>query len=170
MRGQNMALRSTQSRNRAAGSTQGGVARMVMDCGTCIIFIRFPQTWDCLSTYLGLSFKCSPFMWMLVFMLEEDRCKCEWKPTTKYATKYIGLVSFLHIHTNYLDLQAWKKLALGGVKAFNDYMCTSVNVKKWISYKVNETNKICYTVQHIKVQDLYIFTMLHVCTFNVFTG
>ena len=35
---------------------------------------------------------------------------------------------------------------------------------------VNGNNKICYTVQHIKVQDLYIFTMLHVCTFYVFTG
>jgi len=112
----------------------------------------------------------SPFMWMLVFMLKEDRCKCEWKPTTKYATKYIRLISFLHIHTKYLDLQACKKLAHGGVKAFDDYMCTSVNVKKWISYIVNENNKLCYTVQHIKVQDLYIFTMLHVCTFYVLTG
>jgi len=43
------------------------------------------------------------------------------------------VVSFLHIHTNYLDLQAYKKLAHGGVKAFDDYMCTSVNVKKWIT-------------------------------------
>jgi len=36
-----MAVRSTQGRNRAARSTQGGVTRMVMDCGTCIIFIMF---------------------------------------------------------------------------------------------------------------------------------
>jgi len=74
------------------------------------------------------------------------------------------------MHSKYLDLQACKKLAHGGVKTFDDYMCTSVNVKKWISYIVNEDNKICYTVQHTKVQDLYIFTMLHVCTFYVFTG
>jgi len=31
-----MAVRSTQGRNRAARSTQGGVTRIVMDCGTCI--------------------------------------------------------------------------------------------------------------------------------------
>jgi len=36
-----MAVRSTQGRNRAARSTQGGVTLMEMDCGTCIIFIRF---------------------------------------------------------------------------------------------------------------------------------
>jgi len=36
-----MAVRSTQGQNRAAHITQGGVALMVMDCGTCIIFIRF---------------------------------------------------------------------------------------------------------------------------------
>ena len=36
-----MAIRSTQGRNRASRSTQGGVTLMVMDCGTCIIFIRF---------------------------------------------------------------------------------------------------------------------------------
>jgi len=101
-------------------------------------------------------------------MLKQDRCKCEWKPTTKYATKYIRLVSCLHIHTKYLDLQACKKLSHGGVKAFDDYMCTSVNVKKWISYIVNENNKICYTVQHIKVQDLYIFTMLHVYVHSMY--
>jgi len=59
---------------------------------------------------------------MLVFMLKKDRCKCEWKPTTKYATKYICLVSFLHIHDKYLDLQACKKLAHRGVKALDDYM------------------------------------------------
>ena len=40
-RGQNMAVRSTQGRNRASQITQGGVTLMVMDCGTCIIFIRF---------------------------------------------------------------------------------------------------------------------------------
>jgi len=87
-----------------------------------------------------------PFMGMLVFMLKEDRCKCEWKPPTKYARKYICLVSFLHIHTNYLDLQACKKLAHGEVKAFDDYMCTSVYVKKCISYIVNENNK--YATQY----------------------
>jgi len=36
-----MAVRSTQGQNRAARSTHGGVTRMVMDCGTCIIFIMF---------------------------------------------------------------------------------------------------------------------------------
>jgi len=36
-----MAVRSTQGRNRAARSAQGRVTHMVMDCGTCIIFIRF---------------------------------------------------------------------------------------------------------------------------------
>jgi len=36
-----MAVRSTQGRNRAVRSTQGGVTLMKMDCGTCIIFIRF---------------------------------------------------------------------------------------------------------------------------------
>jgi len=40
-RGQNIAVRSTQGRNRAARSMQRGVTLMVMDCGTCIIFIRF---------------------------------------------------------------------------------------------------------------------------------
>jgi len=54
------------------------------------------------------------------------------------------------------------------VKAFDDYMCTSVNVKKCISYIVNENNKICYTVQYIKVHFLYIFTML--CMIYVFTA
>jgi len=71
-----MAVRSTQGRNMAACSTQGGVTRLVMDCGTCIIFIRVripdqvycnksqnnntfllkkmppsptTQTWDCLA-------------------------------------------------------------------------------------------------------------------------
>ena len=78
------------------------------------------------------------------------------KTKTKYTTKYKCLVSFLHIHTNYLDLQACKKLAHSGLKAFDDYMCTSVNVKKCISYIVNENDKICYSVQYIKVQDLYI--------------
>ena len=61
-----------------------------------------------------------------------------------------------------------QKLAHGRVKAFDDYMCTSVNVKKCVSYIANGNNKICFTVQHIKVQDVYIFTML--CTFYVFTG
>jgi len=36
-----MAERSRQGRNMAARSTQGGVIRMLMDCGTCFIFIRF---------------------------------------------------------------------------------------------------------------------------------
>jgi len=67
------------------------------------------------------------------------------------------LVCFLHIHTKYLELQACKKLAHGGVKAFDDYMCKSVNVKKWISYIMNENNKICYTVQQFKVQDFLHF-------------
>ena len=46
------------------------------------------------SLYTDLGLSC---MWMLVFLLKEDRCKCE--PRTKHATKYICLVSFLHIHT-----------------------------------------------------------------------
>jgi len=41
MRGQNMAVRSTQDKNRATRSTQGGVTLMEMDCGICIIFISF---------------------------------------------------------------------------------------------------------------------------------
>ena len=65
------------------------------------------------------------------------------------------LVSFLHIRTKYLDLQACKKLAHRRVKAFDDYMCTSVNVKKCISYIVNKNYTICYTVKYIKVQYLY---------------
>ena len=81
---------------------------------------------------------------MLVVLLKEDRCKCE--PRTQHATKYICLVSFLHIHTKYVDLQACKKLAHCGVKAFEDYMCTSVNVKKIISYIVNENMK--YATQY----------------------
>ena len=36
-----MAVRSTQGRNRAAQMTQVGVTLMVIDCGTCIIFIMF---------------------------------------------------------------------------------------------------------------------------------
>ena len=40
----------------------------------------------------------------------------------------------MHIHNKHLHLQACKKLAHRGVKAFDDYMCTSVNVKKCISY------------------------------------
>jgi len=89
--------------------------------------------------------------------------------TTNQICKKIH-ISKLSTYTRqkHLDLQACKKLAHGGVKAFDDYMCTSVNMKKCISYKVNENNKICYTVQHIKVQDVYIFTML--CTFYVFTS
>jgi len=39
--GQNMAVRSTQGINRATRSTQGDVTLMEMDCGACIIFIRF---------------------------------------------------------------------------------------------------------------------------------
>jgi len=126
-----MAVRSAQGRNRAARSTQGGVTRIVTDCGTCIIFIMFripdqvycntsknnnfllkmpPSLLHRLGTVLHF-----PFMWMLVFVLKGDRCKCEWKQTTKYATKYIREVSFLHIHTSYLDLQACKKLARGRV-------------------------------------------------------
>jgi len=54
------------------------------------------------------------------------------------------------------------------VKAFDDYMCTSERDEMHKLY--SERNyKICYTVhvQYIKVQYLYIFTML--CTFYVFT-
>ena len=84
-------------------------------------------------------------------------------------TKYICLVSFLHIHTKYLELQACKKVAHGGVKAFDDYMCTSVNVKKWISYIVNENNKICYTVQHIqctRLLHIYHATCMYILFIN----
>ena len=65
-----------------------------------------------------------------------------------------------------------KKLAHSRVKAFDDYMCTSVNVKKCISYIVNENDKICYTVHYIKVQDLYILTMIYTFygVITVFTG
>ena len=159
---------------------------MVMDCGTCIIFIRFriPDQVYCNKSKKNLLFKTfilqkinaplllhrlgtvlhSPFMRMLVFMLKEDRCKCEWKPPTKYARKYICLVSFLHIHTKYLDLQACKKLAHRGVKAFDDYyQCErekNAFYKLW--FIVNENNKICYTLQHITVQDVYIFTICYV--------
>ena len=38
---QYMAVRSTQGRNRVAHSTQGDVTIMEMDCGACIICIRF---------------------------------------------------------------------------------------------------------------------------------
>jgi len=75
---------------------------------------------------------------------------------------------FNKIHMFSFDQQACKKLAHGGVKAFDDYMCTSVNMKKCKSYIVNENNKICHTVQYLKVQDLYIFTVL--CIFYVFTA
>ena len=54
------------------------------------------------------------------------------KTTTKYAKKYT-FSNFLHIHTNYLDIQARKKRAHSGVKAFDDYMGTSVNEKKCIA-------------------------------------
>jgi len=102
----------------------------------------FIQTWDCLVDLLSFHVN--------VFMLKDDRCKCESKPTTKNATKYICLVSFLHIHNKHLHLQACKKLAHRGVKTFDDYMCTSDNVTKCISYMGNETYIICYTVQYIK--------------------
>ena len=36
-----MVVRSTQGRYRATRSAQGGVTFMEMDCGTCIILIRF---------------------------------------------------------------------------------------------------------------------------------
>jgi len=89
--------------------------------------------------------------------------------TTNQICKKIHMFSkCLHIQAKYLDLQACKKLAHGGVKVFDDYMRTSVYVKKCISYIVNENNKICYTVQDIKVQDVYSVTML--CTLYVFTG
>jgi len=79
------------------------------------------------------------------------------KTNNQICSKYICLVNFLHIHTEPLDLQACKKLAHGAVNAFDDYMCTSVNVKKYIAkIIVNENNKICYTVQHIKYNKIYI--------------
>jgi len=55
------------------------------------------------------------------------------KANNQIYKKYICLVNFPHIHTKYLDLQACKKLAHGGVKVFDDYMCTSVNVNKNIA-------------------------------------
>ena len=88
------------------------------------------------------------------------------KTNNQICNKYIYLVSFLHIHTKYLDLQACKKLAHGGVKAFDDhvYMCTSANVKNCIAiYIVKENVKICYTVQHIKVQDnIHLYHAMHI--------
>ena len=150
-----MAVRSTQGQNRAARSTQGDVTHLLKGCGINFIRSRIPDQVYCnkirKATILCLKHlfcknKChspllhrlgtvlhSSCMWMLVFMLKENTCKCEWKPTTKYATKYICLVSFPHIHTKYLDLQTCKKLAHGGVKTFDDYICTSVNVKKCIA-------------------------------------
>jgi len=151
-----MAVHSTQGQNKAARITQGGVNLMVMDCGINFIRFRIPDQVYCnksqksinilfktfilqkinatlpFYTDLGLSCTLLACECYIVFMLKENICKCEWKPTTKYATKYICFVSFLHIHTIYLDLQACKKLAYGGVKAFDDYMCTSVIVKKCI--------------------------------------
>jgi len=42
-----MTVRRTQGRNRAAHITQWGVTLMVMDCRTCIIFIRIPDQVYC---------------------------------------------------------------------------------------------------------------------------
>jgi len=77
---------------------RGRVTLMVMDCGTCIIFIRFriPDQVYCNKSQKNNNFLFktfilqilkpssllhrlgtvlrSPFMWMLVFMLKEDRC------------------------------------------------------------------------------------------------
>jgi len=89
-----MAVRSTQSRNRAARSTQEGVTRMVMDCGTCIIFIRFriPDQVYCNKTqnnnifffkypppfYTDLGLSCTLLSCECKSsFFKEDRCKCE---------------------------------------------------------------------------------------------
>ena len=80
-----------------------------------------------------------------------------------FAPKCIRLVCFLHIHTKYLDLQACKKLAHGGVEAFHDNMCTNVNVKRCTRYIVNVKIKYAtHSVQHTKYKIYTIFTML--CT------
>jgi len=52
-----------------------------------------------------------------------------------------------------------------GVRRLHVYQCEREKMHKLYSER---KHKICYTVQHIKVQDLYIFTML--CTFYVLTG
>jgi len=81
----------------------------------------------------------------------------------------IHILSKLSTYTHQIfSSTSMQEASTSWVMAFDDYMCTNVSVKKCISYIVNENYKIRYTVQYIKVQDLYIFTML--CTFYVFTG
>ena len=65
------------------------------------------------------------------------------------------LIPFFYILL-YLDLQACKKLAHSEVKAFDDYMCTSVNMKKCISYIiVNEKKLHCTTYKSTRFIHLY---------------
>jgi len=134
---------------------KGGVTLMVMDC--VINFIRFmipdqvycnrsqkstticlkqlfyktskwplphfTQTLDCLA--LSLLVNVSVYVkreYMLMWI----------KTNNQIWNKNKCLVSFLHIHIKYLDLQARKKRTHSGVKAFDDYICTSVNVTKCI--------------------------------------
>jgi len=44
------------------------------------------------------------------------------KPNNQIYNKIHMFSKLLHIDTKYLDLQACKKLAHGGIKAFDDYM------------------------------------------------
>jgi len=73
-----MAIRSTQGRNRAARSTQGGVTIMVMYCGACItcIFIRFriPD-----QVYCNKSQKNNNFLFKTFF------CKNKFMPPPLYT-------------------------------------------------------------------------------------
>ena len=50
--------------------------------------------------------------------------------TTNQIWKKIHMFSKLSTYTHQIFRSTSKKLAHGGVKAFDDYMCTSVNVKK----------------------------------------
>jgi len=71
-----MAIRSTQGRNRAERSTQGGVIIMVMDCGACIIFIRFriPD-----QVYCNKNQKNNNFLFKIFF------CKNKYMPPPLYT-------------------------------------------------------------------------------------
>jgi len=56
--------------------------------------------------------------------------------TNKYTAKYICLVSFLHIHTKYLDLQACKKLAhrrLRRLMTVHGYQCERKEIQRLYS-------------------------------------
>ena len=108
-------------------------------------------------------------------------------PSWKWIVVHVFFIRFripdqVHVYCNnsqknnnslfktFILQKKWLPLAHGRVKAFDDYMCTNVNVKKCISYIVNENFKICYTVQFIKVQDLYILPCYVHSMYIVFQG